>query len=358
MKTNSIDLRKLFIFANLADGSADNENIQTTESEKLSPEMKTYYDLRIIRKAGPNLVYAQFAGKTPLPKNKGKSVEFRGFKSLDTSVDNAKLTEGKTPDGQDLEAYTITVALGQYGRYIKLTDFVQLTAIDKLLNESVDQLAEQASVVLDKIIRDTILSNEEVGVSFAGGVDTEDELTVEAHKLSVADIRRIVNQLKRANAPKIDGMYPLICHPDNVLDLTSSEEYKEMHKYAAPKNLFNGYVGDIAGARIYESTNVKITKNKTTGNAIYWCSLIGKDSYDTVSLEGGGLETIIKPVGSSGSADPLNQRGSAGWKANTATVVKIPDYLLTFGCCSSVNAVDDAEGETGVEAQTIEEESA
>ncbi len=349
MITNTLDFRRLYIFA-LVSGAAENENIQATDSPNLSPEMKTYYDLRLIKKAGPNLVYAQFAGKTPLPKNKGKSVEFRGFKSLDTSVEKSRLTEGKTPDGQTLEAYSITADLVQYGNYVKLTDFVQLTAIDRLLNESVDKLAEQASIVIDKIIRNAILGDEEVGVSFAGNVETEEELTVKGHTLTVADIRRIVNQLKRVNAPKIDGMYPLIVHPDNVLDLTATEEYKDMHKYAKPDNLFNGYVGDVVGARIYESTNVKITKNKTTGVAIYWCTLIGKDSYDSVSLDGGGLETIIKPLGSAGSADPLNQRGTAGWKSTNATAIKIPEYLINFGCTSSENAVADAEEESGAVA--------
>ena len=177
MITNTLDFRRLYIFA-LLSGAADNENIQTTDSEKLSPEMKTYYNLRLIKKAGPNLVYAQFAGKTPLPKNAGKSIEFRGFKSLDTSVENARLTEGKTPDGQNLESFVIIEELRQYGRHIMLSDFVQLTAIDRLLNESVDKLAEQASIVIDKIIRNAIQANEEVGVAFAGNVESEDDLTV------------------------------------------------------------------------------------------------------------------------------------------------------------------------------------
>jgi len=44
--------------------------------------------------------------------------------------------------------------------------------------------------------------------------------------------------------------------------------------------------------------------------------VLGKDAYCNVSVKGkGGTQTIIKPLGSSGTADPLDQRGTVGWKA-------------------------------------------
>lgn len=42
---------------------------------------------------------------------------------------------------------------------------------------------------------------------------------------------------------------------------------------------------------------------------------LGADAYGVTEIEGMGLETIIKQKGSAGSADPLNQRGTVGWKA-------------------------------------------
>ena len=40
---------------------------------------------------------------------------------------------------------------------------------------------------------------------------------------------------------------------------------------------------------------------------------IGADAYGTTNIEGLGLQTIVKPLGS--GEDPLNQRSTAGWKA-------------------------------------------
>ena len=48
----------------------------------LSAEMKTFYDMTLIDEAGPRLVHDQFGQKRPIPKNGGKTIEFRKFTPL------------------------------------------------------------------------------------------------------------------------------------------------------------------------------------------------------------------------------------------------------------------------------------
>jgi N4-gp56 family major capsid protein len=38
-------------------------------------------------------------------------------------------------------------------------------------------------------------------------------------------------------------------------------------------------------------------------------------------LSGEAMSTIVKPLGSAGSADPLDQRSTVGWKATTTTQI-------------------------------------
>jgi len=54
----------------------------------------------------------------------------------------------------------------------------------------------------------------------------------------------------------------------------------------------------------------------------------GKDAYATTEIEGGGLETIVKQLGSAGTDDPLNQRASIGWKATKVTEILHSDYII------------------------------
>ena len=48
------------------------------------------------------------------------------------------------------------------------------------------------------------------------------------------------------------------------------------------------------------------------------------------------METIVKQLGSGGTEDPLNQRGTVGWKV-TGYVTKILNQLgiLRVECCSA-----------------------
>ena len=57
--------------------------------------------------------------------------------------------------------------------------------------------------------------------------------------------------------------------------------------------------------------------------------VFGKDSYGIIDMEGkGALQTIIKPHGSAGSSDPLDQRATVGAKAPAYAAVILNDLWL------------------------------
>ena len=51
-------------------------------------------------------------------------------------------------------------------------------------------------------------------------------------------------------------------------------------------------------------------------------------------VTGGGLQTIVKQKGSAGTADPLDQRSSVGWKALKTAEILVPNYLVRVESCS------------------------
>ena len=91
--------------------------VQTTTMNStgndLSPEMKTYYDKNLLYAAQAKLVHHQFGQKRPIPKNGGKTIEFRKFTPLKKAL--TPLTEGVTPAGNQLDVTTITATISQYG---------------------------------------------------------------------------------------------------------------------------------------------------------------------------------------------------------------------------------------------------
>ena len=56
------------------------------------------------------------------------------------------------------------------------------------------------------------------------------------------------------------------------------------------------------------------------------------------SINGGGIETIVKQLGSGGSSDPLNQRATAGWKLNKTACILTDEYMIRIESLSTLEA--------------------
>lgn len=306
-------------------------NTQVTTQESLSPEMKTFYDKVLIKFAKPNLVHDQFAQTKNIPKNGGKTIEFRKYSPLAKAL--TPLTEGVTPDGQQLNVSTITATVAQYGGYIELSDVLMLTAIDNNLVEAQEILGDQAGRTLDTITREVL--NGGTNVIYAGN-KTDRASLAEGDKLSVNLIKQAVRNLKVNMAKKINGHYVAIIHPDCAYDLMCDNEWISASEYAGSTQLFEGEIGKIFGVRFVETTEAKIFADAGNGGrAVYSTMVLGANAYGTTTVEGGGLTSIVKQLGSAGTADPLNQRATAGWKAIKTAVRLVETYMVRLETCST-----------------------
>jgi N4-gp56 family major capsid protein len=156
------------------------------------------------------------------------------------------------------------------------------------------------------------------------------------HYLTVNAIRMAVRTLKRMNAPKINGDYVAIIHPDCTYDLMSDPNWKYPHQYVDTKEIYQGEIGKIEGVRFVETSEAKIFEGAgASSRDVYSTLVIGDDAYGTTSLSGGGLEHIVKQLGSAGTADPLNQRATGGFKATKAAVRLVEEYMVRIETCAS-----------------------
>ena len=311
--------------------------VQVTTQESLSSEMKTFYDLTLIDEAGANLVHDQFAQKRPIPAGQGKTIEFRKFAALPKAT--TPLTEGVTPDGRALTVSTVTATVNQYGDYITQTDVLELTAVDNTVLEATKLLGRQAGLTLDTVTRNVLQSGtnvmyaekwvngEPVEVTSRDGLDSSAVLTVELVQRAVANLRAL-------NAPTIDGSYIAIIHPYAAYDLMRDSEWIDANKYGSPENLYEGEIGRLAGVRFVQTSEAKIYKN-AANLAVFGTLFLGAEAYGTTEIEGGGLETIVKQKGSAGTADPLDQRSSVGWKGLKTAEILIPQYLIRVESASN-----------------------
>ena len=74
------------------------------------------------------------------------------------------------------------------------------------------------------------------------------------------------------------------------------------------------------------------------GRDVYATLVLGENAYGTTEISGGGLEYIVKQLGSGGTSDPLNQRATVGWKATKAAVRLMEPFMVRIETASSFTA--------------------
>ena len=296
--------------------------------------MKTYYSDYLIDNAQPNLIHDQFGQKHPIPKNGGKQIEFRKF--MPFSKATTPLKEGITPDGGSLSVTKVNATVEQYGYYVTMSDVLMLTAIDNTLLETTKLLGSQAGMTLDTITREVL--NGGTSVMYSGGKEARNALD-ENCKLTVDDIYKAARFLKTQNAPKIDGSYVAIIHPDVAYDFMRDDEWIDVHKYSATTEIFEGEIGKIAGVRFVESTEAKIFGGAGAGGKdVYSTLVLGANAYGVTEVTGGGLQHIVKQLGSGGTSDPLNQRATAGWKGIKTAERLVENYMIRIESASTFDS--------------------
>ena len=309
--------------------------LQTTLLPGLSAEMKTFYDMTLIDEAQAALVHDQFGQKRPIPKNGGKTIEFRKFAALAKAT--TPLTEGVTPDGKGLTVSTVTATVNQYGDYITQSDILELTSLDNTILEATKLLGRQAGLTLDTIVRNVLQSG--TNVTYCPKVAADGSETAVTSRtsldntcqLTVKVLQQVVAKLRAQNTPTIGGKYVAIIHPYVAYDLMRDPEWIDAHKYAKPDNLYEGEIGEVAGIRFVQTSEAKIYSGGVFGTLVF-----GEGAYGVTEITGGGLQTIVKQKGSAGTADPLDQRSSVGWKAIKTAELLIPQYLVRVESKSAV----------------------
>ena len=74
------------------------------------------------------------------------------------------------------------------------------------------------------------------------------------------------------------------------------------------------------------------------GRAVYSTLVLADNAYGVTDIEGGGLQHIVKNLGSAGSADPLNQRATVGWKAIKTAERLVEPYMVRIETCSTFDS--------------------
>lgn len=309
----------------------------------LDPTIKTFYDTELLENARTEMYYAQFAKKQTLPKNHGKTVEWRKW---NTFAKATQLQEGVIPTGQKFGMTSLTGSINQYGTYAAVTDILEMRAYDDVILGATEEMGASAAETQETLIRNALLVNSNIiycensSGTAPDGPNGLDKTCLLTPKM----VAKAVTKMKKDRVPTINGKYVAVIHPSVAFDLRNCDEWIEAHKYAGVTEIYNGEIGELHGVRFVENTFAPVLRGdyaNKDGKSTYATYFFGKDAFGIIDPEGGALEMIVKDKSEVGG--PLNQFSTIGYKfeTNGATIL-YPERLLRVMSCSSYSDVDEA----------------
>ena len=276
-------------------------------------------------------------------------MKFRRYNSL--GLRTTPLTEGVTPASEKMTATDITATLSQYGGLVEITDIIQDTHEDPVLQEATAVSSEQAAKTVETLRYNVLKACS--NVFYANSVAAR---TSVATVISRTDQRKIVRALKRQEAQFITQIvkstpsfntesilpaYVGVTHVDMESDIRGMTGFTSVADYGN-KAAWDTEVGSCEHVRYPTSTifspyadggsgtTTGLLTTAGVGCDVYPVMYFGKDAYGMIALKGKYAITpiVINPVPS--KSDPLGQRGSVSWKTMQTTVI-LNDAWMAVG---------------------------
>lgn len=303
-----------------------NPKMADTTLTQVTAAVNNFYDRSMLKAARPLLLHLKWGQVRDIPKGNSLVIKFRRYSLL--SAATTALSEGVTPSGSQLSVTDVTATVAQYGDYVTLTDLLLLTTLDPVLTETADVLGQQAGNTLDQLCRDVIIA----GTTIQYASTSSSRATVASSmKISRDEIREAVRTLQSNDAKKVTRMvnpstgfntspisaaYVGIVTENTLYDLKDAQGWTPVEEYASQKDVMEGEVGKLDDVRFVMTTNGKIFSSAGASSIdVHGTLILGQDYYGISRISGAAMKNIIKPLGSAGTADPLDQRSTSGWKA-------------------------------------------
>ena len=310
------------------------------------PANHAYYVKEFLEIANPELVYETFGTPKPIPANSSNEITFNKVLKLAT-LEGAPLTEGVTPTEQTFQMVRISQTVSQFGGYARTSDRLHEESVNGVTSEFNKRIGEQAGETMNKVVRDGLLGGS--NARYRGGVANRDLITTAGVGADDFDFMFQALKLEKVKflAPMVKGSTGVGTTPAReafycitaveampyleALDDGLGNKFKSVETYAGQTSTMMNEFGRFKNFVFVTDTESSIVTNAAgTPQLINQSLIFGKGAYHYTTIANSDIELIIKPLGSSGDLDALNQRASIGWKAKKASVIVQPTYMWRY----------------------------
>jgi N4-gp56 family major capsid protein len=299
----------------------------------VSPRTNVYAERKMLEHAQPVIVLNKFGDTKPMPKNKTQKIKFRRPKTFDAAT--VPLVEGVTPSATQFRYEDVEGTLQQYGMVVEITDQIEDTHEDPVLNDASEQAGENIGRTTETLCWGVVRGG--TSVIYTNGTQRTDVNT----PISLSKIRAASRALKAQKATMIskildsslnyatravEAAYVGVAHTDCESDIRNLPGFLPVAEYGSRKPLHDWELGTVENVRFICSPDLEPFRSAggTPGSMVsangsnadvYPILIFGQHAYGHVPLRGQGAvsPTILRP-GVRDKSDPLGQRGYVGWK--------------------------------------------
>jgi len=303
-------------------------------SPGISQRTNVYAERQMLKHAMPTLVLEKTGPLVkPMPANKGVNIKFR--RPVPFKPSTIPLQEGVTPSSTSFRYEDVSGSLSQYGMVAEVTDVIEDTHEDPVLNDITVQLGENIGRTQEALNYAALRGG--TNVFYANGTQRTDVNSV----ITLAKQRAVTRALKAQKGMKVtqilsgspnyatrpvEAAYVAVGHTDLEADIRNMPGFIPVAEYGQRTPISEHEIGTVEDVRYLLSADLasfadaggaKGTMVSTSGTSadVYPVLYFAKEAWGLVPLRGqGAVSPSIIPVGQKTKDDPLAQRGYAGYK--------------------------------------------
>lgn len=336
----------------------------------LAPTQAAHSAKELLKRATPYCILQQTGNVQPLPGNSTKTINFRRYKfaanagkfsalGVPLSHTGFLMTEGVTPAQLDLTLENIDLTLQQYGLVTGVTDVIDETSIDRVIEEIYGGLGEVSGPIIE-MMQWEMLRTGVSNVTLAGGASSEAAIT---SPITLADVRSAVRNLRNNHArfitkvvksdvrwgtQAVEPSFVAVIHSDleSTIRKQMGDNFTPVAKYGSGATVLQGEFGKSDNVRFISSTLVgkrpgagavvasapNLLSDDGVNVNLYDVLVFGQDAWVGVALKGQYAVTPTLVKAKPSESDPLAQRSKAGFKTMQGAKVTQTAHIRKITC--------------------------
>lgn len=321
----------------------------------IADEVNVVYTRQMLDVARPNLIFRNIAAQAEYsysnPGGMGTlTAKWRRYEKLTKRT--TALAEGVTPaaSGMTITNYTVTAA--QYGDYAIYSDLVAASSSDNVVLEFAEKMGLEMQEVENYTLMDAYDGGTSVKypstITLRTNITSTDYLTATmmAQVTTLLETQNakyffanMINASTGVNTSPVPPAYIAVVHTRIGYTVRRFTGFVSVERYANTASILPGEIGFLGQVRYVQTTEAPVyTAGGSGGIDVYGTLVFGAESVgatDCTALIKGPSGEVIgsvsqfihKELGSGGTSDNLNQRGSVGFKTAIAGVILNQNWL-------------------------------